>query len=99
MKINGVRGSNILYIVLTNKPITLVDSKVLAMFTNSDHCQVNSFIAVEKSDKSVCDAPVEKTVCLWQDTDFVGIAQFLNHVDWYQLLTCELLLLLFCNKQ
>jgi len=49
---NGTGGSNILDMVLTNEPITLVDSKVLAPFVNSDHCQVtfNFIIAFEKSD-------------------------------------------------
>ena len=42
----------ILDIVLTNEPITLVDSKVIAPFANSDHCQVNFIIAFEKSSVS-----------------------------------------------
>jgi len=62
---------------------------VLAPFVNSDHCQVNFnfIIAIEKSDVPMSEAVVEKTMHLWQDADFVSMTQFLNHVDWYLLLT------------
>jgi hypothetical protein len=98
-------GTNVLDTVLTNKPITLVDSKVLAPFANSDHCQVSFIIACEKSSVSVCEIPVENTFYSWQDADFISMEHFLSCVDWYQLLTVNLTandlwsaLQLFCNK-
>jgi len=47
----------------------------------------NCIIAFKKSDVPMSEAVVEKTMYLWQDADYVSMAQFLNHVDWYQLLT------------
>ena len=67
MVTDRTHGSNILDIILTNEPITLVDSKVIAPFANSDHCQVNFVIAFEKSSVSSvseCDAPAERTIYL-----------------------------------
>jgi hypothetical protein len=81
------RSSNILDIVLTNEPITLVDSKAIAPFANSDPCQVNFILAFEMSNVSVFDSPVDQTMHLRQNDDFVSIAQF---VDWYQLFTVNL---------
>jgi len=86
----ATRESNILDIVLVNKPNTVFTVDVNAPLGSSDHCRVDFTIVIQlelsdgMADGSAKQLPVNKRYC-WRDADYEGIANFLANYDWTQL--------------
>ena len=79
------RLNNILDFVLTDSPILIDSLEVINRLGNSDHCIVRFNVSV-KCEES-CGPSPDSLRNLWRDGDYTGIANYLNTVNWFIMLT------------
>jgi len=83
------RGQNILDLILINEPILLCDVFVEPPLGSSDHCQIGFKIFSGENDTSTPKIP-SNTMSNWNKADFVGLTNYLSHIDWLALVSVNL---------
>ena len=84
------RQNNILDVVLANDPFIVQTVAVGAPFSNCDHCTIILFTL------QVADAPIQSllirpTTIYLNKSDFVGLNNYVEQVDWLGLMSVNLL--------
>jgi len=81
------RGDNLLYVILTNEPLSICNVDVIKPFSTSDHCQVKFSVF------SDCINHSEKLVTKrydWSSADYDSMSDYIAGIDWLGILSTRL---------
>ena len=82
------RFNNILDVILTDSPILIDSLKVINPLGNRDHCVVRFNVSVKY--EVSCEPSSDGLRYLWCEADYTGPANYVNTVNWFNMLTTNL---------
>ena len=86
----ATRGQNVLDLVLVDDDQIVNHISASPPVGLSDHCVVDFMLTVKHKCPPVTDCPTDVTQYYkWHSTDFVAFAQYLDCINWYNVICCN----------